>query len=164
MWKFILYSIWINCIFMSMASAVDGQASVKVGSKLSANECQFQHTNTYTGIVEEVVIHRCDFVQTKSDMEKTHVAIIKENSPLAPGKCVFDEVNTYTGIVKKRLIKNCTQDNNTCEEITESYVICHGNRYELVKNSNSSLKRDMKKIEDTIDLDAIKSKTGAVPK
>lgn len=38
----------------------------------------------------------------------------------------------------------------TCEEITESYVICNGNRYVLDIKNDDRLKRDIKQIEERI--------------
>ncbi len=34
-----------------------------------------------------------------------------------------------------------------CEEVTESYVICNGERYEKATSTNDNLKRDMKRVE-----------------
>ncbi len=38
-------------------------------------------------------------------------------------------------------------EKTTCEEVTEAYVICNGNRYDLSKTAASTLLRQMKKLE-----------------
>ncbi|MDO9183139.1 MAG: hypothetical protein Q7U04_12060 [Bacteriovorax sp.] len=156
MLKCIIKFFLVNCAFIALVVSADDNALVKGQNKLLDNECQYQLINKNTKELYKVAVYPCDFSQSKEDLERGHIAIIKVNKPLTPGKCVFDEMGG-SGALKSLVVRNCNQTNDTCEEITDTYVICRGLRYELAKGINNSLTRDITKIQDKAELGAIKT-------
>jgi hypothetical protein len=75
----------------------------------------------------------------------------------------YELMDSYIKLEKK-IDSKAENINKNCEEVTQQYVVCNGDRYILDVKNSDGLKRDMKQIEEYIDSGKINPGTSAISK
>ncbi|MDO9181660.1 MAG: hypothetical protein Q7U04_04590 [Bacteriovorax sp.] len=115
------------------------------------------HVNSYCDNRFELLKEVPSYFTNKEILDKNFCKKIKDQ--LQKSNTVFEELNQHkrAQFVKKTF-------SNKCEEVTESYAICNGDRYERVRSVRNNLKRDVKRINDFIQQSEKLKNSEAAPK
>lgn len=109
-------------------------------------------------------IFAADSVDKPMELVNSTVEWANDEKPIADKPMVLLNSTVEWAKDEKPKAKPNIKCEKTCEEITESYVICNGDKYVLDLKNSAGLKRDMKQIEKHVPGSASSTNSATVPK